>query len=59
MVEITIGWGGKFKSSETDIVEGFVINNLNFISVFDKLMYGEGGVIWFNDSVGYFWRWED
>ena len=38
MVEITIGWGGELKGSEADIVEGFVINNLDFISVFNKLM---------------------
>ena len=38
MVEITIGGSGKLKSSETDIVEGFVINDLDFISILDKLM---------------------
>jgi hypothetical protein len=39
MVQVTIGWGGKFKSSETDIIKGFVINNLYFISIFNELMY--------------------
>ena len=58
MVKITVGWGGKFKSSEADIVEGFVINNLDFISVFNELMNGESSVIWFNDSIGDLWRWE-
>jgi len=38
MVEVTVCWGGEFKGSETDIVEGFVINNLDFIGVFDELM---------------------
>jgi len=38
MVQITIGWGGEFKGSETDIIKGFIIDNLNFISIFDKLM---------------------
>ncbi len=38
MVKITIGWGGKFKSSETDIIKGFIINNLDFISIFYELM---------------------
>ena len=40
MVKITIGWSGKFKSSEAYIIEGFVINNLDFISVFYELMNG-------------------
>jgi hypothetical protein len=59
MVEITVGWGGKLKSSETDIVEGFVINDLDFVSIFDQLMDGKGGVIRFNDSIGDFGGWED
>jgi hypothetical protein len=59
MVKITIGWGGEFKSSETDIIEGFVINNLDLIGVFNELMDGEGGVIWFDNGVRDFWGWED
>ena len=55
MVEITIGGGGQLEGSETDIVEGFVINNLDFISIFDKLMDGEGSVIWFDNGVANFW----
>jgi hypothetical protein len=58
MVKITIGWSGKFKSSEADIIEGFVINNLDFISVFNELMNGKSSVIWFYDSIGDFWGWE-
>jgi len=58
MVKITIGWSGKFKSSETDIIKSFIIDNLDFISVFNKLMNGEGSVIWFYDSIGDFWGWE-
>ena len=59
MVKITIGWGGEFKSSETDIIEGFVINNLDLIGVFNELMDGEGGVIWLDDGIRDLWRWED
>jgi hypothetical protein len=55
MVQITVGWGGELKGSEADIVEGFVIDDLNSIRVFDKLMYRKCGIIWFNNSVGYFW----
>ena len=35
MVKITIGWGGQLKSSETDIIKGFVIDNHALISVLD------------------------
>jgi hypothetical protein len=38
VVKITIGWSGELEGSETDIVEGFVINAHNLIGVFDELM---------------------
>jgi len=59
MVQVTVGWGGKFKSSETYIIKGFIINNLDFISIFDELMYGECSIIWFDNGVGDFWGWEN
>ena len=59
MVKITVGGGGELEGSEADIVEGFVINNLDLISILDELMDGKGGVIWFNDGIGDLWRWED
>jgi len=59
MVEITVGWGGELEGSEADIVEGFVIDNLDLISILDELMDGKGSVIWFNDGIGDLWRWED
>lgn len=51
MVEITIGWGGELKSSEADIIKSFVINTHDLISIFYELMDGEGGIVWFYDSV--------
>jgi len=59
MVKITIGWGGEFKGSEADIVEGLVINNLDLISILNELVDGEGGVVWLNDGIRDLWRWED
>jgi len=59
MVEITIGGGGKLESSETDIVEGLIIDNLDFISIFDKLMDGKGGVVRLDNGVGDLGGWED
>jgi hypothetical protein len=51
MVKITVSGGGKLKGSEADIVEGFVINNLDLIGIFDQLMDGEGGIVWLNDGI--------
>ena len=51
MVQITVGGGGELKGSEANIVKGFVINNLDFIGIFDQLMDGESGVIRFNDGI--------
>ena len=51
MVKITISWGGKLKSSEADIVESFVINNLDFISILNKLMNRKSSIIRFYNSV--------
>jgi len=59
MVQITVGWGGELKSSEADIVEGFVINNLDLIGVLNELMDGKGGVVWFDNGIRDLWRWED
>ena len=59
MVKITIGWGGKFKSSETDIIKSFIINNHYFISILNELMDGEGCVIGFYNGIRDFWGWEN
>jgi hypothetical protein len=55
MVKITVGWGGELKSSEADIVKGLVINAHNLIGVLNKLMDGEGGVIWLDDGIRDLW----
>jgi hypothetical protein len=59
MVKITIGWGGELKGSEADIVKGFVINAHNLIGVLNKLMDGEGGVVWLNNGVRDLGGWHD
>jgi hypothetical protein len=51
MVEITVGRGSELEGTETDIVERFVIEDHDFIRVFDELMDGEGGVVGFNDGI--------
>jgi len=51
VVKITVGGGGELEGSEADVVEGFVINNLDLIGILDQLMDGEGGVVWFDDGI--------
>jgi len=58
MIQITICWGGEFKGSETYIIKGFIIDDHNFISIFNKLMYWKSSIIWFNNGIGDFWGWE-
>ena len=59
VVKITVGWGSELEGSEADIVEGFVINDLDFIGVLDKLMDREGGIVRLNDGIRDLWGWED
>jgi hypothetical protein len=51
VVQITISGGGEFEGSEANVVEGFVVNAHDFVSVFDQLVDREGGVVGFNDGV--------
>ena len=59
VVEVSVGWGGELEGSEADVIEGFVINDLDFIGVFDELVDRESGVVWLDDGVRDLWRWED
>merc|ERR1712137_784804 len=59
MVQITIGWGGKFEGTEADVVKGFVIDAVGLVGVFNELMDGEGGVVWFDNGIRYLWRWDN
>jgi len=58
VVEVTVGWGGELQGSEANVVQSFVINNHNFICVFDELMDGKGGVVRFDNGVRDLWGWE-
>jgi len=57
VVKITIGWSGKLKGSETDIIKSFVIDAHDFIGIFYQLMDWKSGIIWFNDGIWDFWWW--
>lgn len=51
MVEVTIGRGGEFQGSEADVIQGFIVNAVSFISVLYQLVHRQGGVVWLNDCV--------
>lgn len=59
MVKISVSGGGKFKGSEANIVESFVVNTHAFVCVFDQLVDGKGGVVRLDDSVGDLGGWDD
>lgn len=70
MVKISICGSIEFKSTNADIVQGFIVNTEGLIGVLDELLHvntalkgvyvdGEGGVIRFDDSIGDLWRWND
>jgi len=59
MVKVTVRWGGKFKSSEADIIKSFVINNHNLIGVLHKLVNGKGGIVRLDDGIRHLRRRKD
>ena len=51
MVQIAIGWGCEFQGTETDVIKGLIVDAESLVSVFHKLVNGEGGIIGFYDGV--------
>ena len=51
MVQVTVCWGGEFQGTEADVIESFIVNAVCFIGVLNKLVDGEGGIVWFYDCV--------
>jgi hypothetical protein len=58
MIEVTVGWGGQFQSSEADIIQSFIINDLDLIGVFDQLMDRQSSIVWLNNGIGHLGGWE-
>jgi len=52
VVQITVGGGVKLQGSETDIVKSLVIDTEGLVRVLDKLVNGEGCVVWLDNGVG-------
>jgi hypothetical protein len=59
VVKISVGWSSKLKSSDADIVESLVIDTEGLIRVLNKLVDGEGGIVWLNDGIGDLGGWND
>jgi hypothetical protein len=59
VVQVTICRGGELKGTEADIVQSFVVKYHDFISVLNKLVNGEGGVVWLNNGIGHLRGWEN
>ena len=51
MVQVTVGGGVELQGSETDVVKSLVIDTEGLVRVLDKLVDGESGVVWLDDSV--------
>ena len=51
VVKITIGRGSELEGTEADIVQGFVVNDHDFIRVLDQLMDRQSGVVRFDHGI--------
>ena len=52
VVQVTVSGGVELQGSETDIVKGLVIDTEGLVRVLDKLVDGEGSVVWLDNGVG-------
>jgi hypothetical protein len=59
VVKITVCRSGKLKSSEANVIKGFVIKGKTLVSILDKLVDRKGTVVWLDDSIGHFRRWNN
>jgi len=53
MVQVTVCRCGQFKGTETDVVQGFIVDTVGLVGVLDQLVDGQGGVVGLNYGVGY------
>ena len=59
MVQVAICWCCELQSPKADIVEGFVVDAVRLVRVFNQLMNRQGGIIGFNDGVRHFRGWNN
>lgn len=51
MVQVTVGWSGKLEGSETDVVEGLVIDTESLVRVLDQLVNRQSCIIGLNQFI--------
>jgi hypothetical protein len=51
MVKISVGRGGKLKSSEADVVQGLVIKSEALVGILHTLVNRKGGIVWFHNGI--------
>ena len=51
MVQITVCWCGEFQGSKANVIKGFIVNTVGLVSVFNKLVNREGGIVWFDNCI--------
>ena len=51
MVQVSIGRGGKFQGTETNIIKCLVVNAERLVSVFYQLVDRQGGVVGFDHCI--------
>ena len=51
MVQVAVSGSTEFQCTETDIVQGLVVNAECFIRVFNELMNRERGIVWFYNGI--------
>jgi hypothetical protein len=52
VVEITVSWGVELECTEADIVKSFIVDTESLVGVLNKLVDGEGSVVWLDNGVG-------
>lgn len=57
MIEIAVFGAWDFQCAEANIVQCFVVNAVGFIGVLNQLMDRERCIVWLDNGVGHFWRW--
>ena len=53
VVRVAVGRGGELEGSEADVVQGFVVDDHDFVGNLDELVHGVGRVVRLDDGVGH------
>lgn len=59
MIQVAICWRRQFERTKANVVERLIVNAECSIGVLHQLMYRQGRIVRFDDSVGDFRRWND